>query len=502
MTELDPASNVQPLNLRSESAPSFSASCRIWGPFWLAVVFENMATIMVKLLYPDLAVASLNGGVDACAGTGAGSPQCQKIIAKASAVGAMFQTAAGFMSIFVIPFVGSCSDHFGRRPMLIVGCLSSKVALIALICDVYAGTSIYYFFVAAMIPNMFSIPMLMWLWICDQTPPNERGKMFGRLAAATNIEGVVVPFVAIMAHNGKFAVLVLAFVRVFGLLVMILGVRESRPPDMLGSSARSMLSDGRSAFFQRWKGMSELLSDRDLRLLIVSGMIGTFASAGATGVQFLFCKERFGATMETFAPLVALTTLSNCFVQLFLLKPLENRVGIRGVFILAAAAGAGLMLAMAVAPTLHGQYLVSVFWGLSTIGLPAFQTVLSNVAGAVPGLSPAVALGALQAMVSLMTMAGDPAFQGILSSCLRLPIGGRIHPEAPFLFGAVLYVVAVMVSFLLLSPSIGSSSHVSDCVEVGQSQPQAFGLVWKVDHGILQQLAKRASKAAGCTLNI
>ncbi|CAE7201880.1 Mfsd14b [Symbiodinium natans] len=404
-----------------------------------------MATIMVKLLYPDLAVASLNGGVDACAGGGAGSPQCQKIIAKASAVGAMFQTAAGFLSIFVIPFIGSCSDHYGRRPMLILGCLSSKVALIALICDVYVGTSIYYFFVGAMIPNIFSIPMLMWLWISDQTPPNERGKMFGRLAAATNIEGVVVPFVAVLARNGKVAVLVLAFVRVFGLLVLIFGVRESRPPDMLDSSARSMFSDGRSAFFQRWRGISQLFADKDLRLLILSGMIGTFASAGATGVQFLFCKEKFGATMETFAPLVALATLSNLLVQLFILKPLENRVGIRGVFILAASAGAGLMIAMALAPTLHWQYLVNVFWGLSTIGLPAFQTVLSNVAGTVPGLSPAVALGALQAIVSLMTMAGDPAFEGILSSSLHLPVGGRIHPEAPFLFGAVLYVVVVMV---------------------------------------------------------
>eukprot|EP00439_Symbiodinium_sp_Y106_P071685 s80_g12.t3 len=412
-------------------------SCKLWCPFWIAILLENMASILVNLIYPDLAVASLNNGVDACAGSGANSPACEKLIAQASEIGATFGIVGAIMSLFAIPFVGSCADHFGRRPMLILAFLTSKVPLIALLCVAYAGASIYYFYAGLLVPVMIPGPMLFWFWINDQTEPSERGQMYGRLNAATNIEGIIVPLAAMVAHD-RSAVLVLAVIRVAALLTVVCFVAESRPASLIGGSARSAVSDGKHAFFERWKNVRILFTDRSLRRLITVGLLGLLTGTGLGGTSFLYCKDKFGANMQTFAPLVTVSTVSNGLVQLFLLKPLQDKVGLRGLFMVAVIFGVCMPAAVGAAPTLNWMIAINVFSGLGNVGLPAFQAVLSNVSETIPGLSPGVALGALQAMSSVVSLLGPPVYQAMLAFALRTPIAGETHPGLPFFVGAAL----------------------------------------------------------------
>jgi len=403
-----------------------------------------MASILVNLIYPDLAVASLNNGVDACAGSGANSPACEKLIAQASEIGATFGIVGAIMSLFAIPFVGSCADHFGRRPMLILAFLTSKVPLIALLCVAYAGASIYYFYAGLLVPVMIPGPMLFWFWINDQTEPSERGQMYGRLNAATNIEGIIVPLAAMVAHD-RSAVLVLAVIRVAALLTVVCFVAESRPASLIGGSARSAVSDGKHAFFERWKNVRILFTDRSLRRLITVGLLGLLTGTGLGGTSFLYCKDKFGANMQTFAPLVTVSTVSNGLVQLFLLKPLQDKVGLRGLFMVAVIFGVCMPAAVGAAPTLNWMIAINVFSGLGNVGLPAFQAVLSNVSETIPGLSPGVALGALQAMSSVVSLLGPPVYQAMLAFALRTPIAGETHPGLPFFVGAALNLVAMAI---------------------------------------------------------
>jgi len=443
---------VEPVEMRNDSSLLPSAggdlSCKVWAPFWAAVLFENMGNILVGLIYPDLAVKSLNHGLDPCAGEGAGSTTCQRSIEWSSATYGVYSLVGGILAMFAVPLLGTAADHFGRRPMLIVAIVASKLPLAALLSATFAGTSITYFFAASIAPTVIPISMLYWLWIHDMTTPSDRSQMYGRLSAASNIEGVVIPLATVIA-KGKNAVLLLAAVRVSVLLVVIFGVRESRAPELLGGSARDVVTEGKATFLRRWKNVGKLCADPPLRNLIVAGMLCTLTTYGITSVSLLYCKEKFGATMETYAPLMAVSTCSNGLVQLFLLKPLENKVGLRGIFLLSVAAGVCLYVANCFAQTLQQMMFLSFLSGLGNIGTPAFQTALSNVSGTIPGLTPAMALGSLQALSLLMAVLGTPFFNTMLSASLRMPIQGIAHPEVIFIAAAALNVIALIIVWRL-----------------------------------------------------
>ena len=69
----------------------------------------------------------------------------------------------------------------------------------------YLNISIYYFFCAIMVTAMVPSTMLFWFWINDLTTKDERVRMFGRLAAFSNLEGVVSPFAVFLLHGKQAA---------------------------------------------------------------------------------------------------------------------------------------------------------------------------------------------------------------------------------------------------------------------------------------------------------
>ncbi|CAK9018908.1 Hippocampus abundant transcript-like protein 1 (Major facilitator superfamily domain-containing 14B) [Durusdinium trenchii] len=418
-------SHLRPLSVRDNSGTL--AKKKGWGAFWTATLLENMGTILVGLIYPDLAVASLNGGIDPCAGVGAQSLKCQEALSKASAAFSMFGLIGAICSFLCIPIVGTAADHFGRRPLLIFSFLCSKVPTITLLCVAYANISIYFFFAALMITAMVPSTMLFWFWINDMTTQDERVRMFGRLQAFSNLEGIVIPFSAAFMH-GKHAVLLLASVRLSAVLTVICFVPESRPPPQLRNS---LWGDGRLAFLNRWQGVSKLCSDRSLRTFLPLAFIASGTGAGINSLSFLYCKARFGFQMQNFAPFISVTTLSNAIVNLMLINPLHRVLGLRGLFAFSLVAGTFNLVAFSLAPTPIWLMLACITSGLSNVGNPAIQALMSNLSESVQGMTPGVALGALQAVQSLVLILMPPLFQGIFSFAMSR------HPTLLFLPFAV-----------------------------------------------------------------
>ena len=254
--------------------------------------------------------------------------------------------------------------------------------------------------ITAMVPST----MLFWFWINDQTTQDERVRMFGRLQAFSNLEGIVIPFSAAIVH-GKHAVILLASVRLLAVLAVICFVPESRPPAALRSS---FMAEGRLAFLKRWQGVSKLCSDRSLRIFLPLAFVASGTGAGITALNFLYCKAKFGLEMQTFAPFVSVTTLSNAFVNLVLINPLNRVLSIRGLFAFSLIAGTLNLIAFSLAPTTGWLLLPCITSGLGNVGAPAIQALMSNLSESVPGMTPGVALGALQAVQSgIMTLGSN-----------------------------------------------------------------------------------------------
>lgn len=409
------SSSMRPMSMRNMSGPLGAKVWNGWAAFWVSTLLENMGTILSGLIFPELAVISMNDGVDLCAGAKHASPSCLEATAKATEVASTFGTIGAICSFFCIPLVGTAADHFGRRPLLIFSFLCSKVPTLTLLSVAYFGVSIYYFFAALMITAMVPSTMLFWFWINDCTAPDERVRMFGRLSAFSNLEGIVTPFAVILVRD-KSAVLLLASIRLAAVLTVICFVPESRPPAALRSS---FCASGRLAFLSRWQGVSKLCSDKSLRSFLPLAFLAAGTGAGLNAIAFYYCKARFGLVPETFAPYVSVSTLSNFFVQIFLIQPLSRVMGLRGLFAFSLGAGVLTCIAYALIPSPGWLILVSGLGGLSNVGLPAIQALMSNLSENIPGMTPGVALGALQAVQSLIMILVPPFYLRIYAYAAR-----------------------------------------------------------------------------------
>ncbi|CAJ1457906.1 unnamed protein product [Effrenium voratum] len=349
-----------------------------------------------------------------------------------SRIAAMFGLISAICTFFTIPVVGAAADHYGRRPLLIFSFLASKVPTLTLLSVAFWGVSIWYFFGVLMIVNILPSQMLLWIWINDRTQPEERVRMFGRLTAFQSLEGIVVPLSTQLIH-GKSAVVVLALFRLAALLTVICFVPESKRPE---ANRASLLLEGRQAFLRRWMGITKVCSHKAMRCFLPIGFVCTGIGAGVNAIVFLYCKTRFGVNMVTFAPLLTISTLSTAMAQLILLGPLERLLGTRGLFIFSLSFGTVNLLALALAPSFEALLLLQSISGLSTLGGPTFQALMSQVSEEVPGMTPSVALGAVQALSSLIVITIPPVFQGVFSASLTMPVGGRLHPNAAFVLAA------------------------------------------------------------------
>ena len=93
---------VRPLSMRNVSGPVGGKSWRGWAGFWTATLLENMGTILVGLIYPDLAVASMNDGVDVCAGAMAKTKRCFDAVSAATSAASLFGLIGAICSWLVI----------------------------------------------------------------------------------------------------------------------------------------------------------------------------------------------------------------------------------------------------------------------------------------------------------------------------------------------------------------------------------------------------------------
>ena len=472
---------VRPLSMRNVSGPLGGKSWRGWAGFWTATLLENMGSILSGLIYPDLAVASMNDGVDVCAGALAKTKRCYDAVSAATSAASLFGLIGAICSLFCIPIVGSAADHFGRRPLLIFSFICSKVPTLTLLCVAYADVSIYYFFAALMITAMVPSSMLFWFWINDCTTPDERVRMFGRLSALTNLEGIATPLFVILVH-GKHAVILLACVRLAAVLTVICFVPESRPPASLRSS---LCANGRLAFLSRWQGVSKLCSDKSLRIFLPLAFVAAGKGAGINAIALFFCKAKFGLTKETFAPYVSVGTVSNAIVQLILIHPLSRMMGLRGLFAFSLVAGSVNCILYALVPSPGWLYLLAGLSGLANVGVPAIQALMSNLSESVPGMTPGVALGALQAVQSLIMILIPPVFQAIFAIAAR----EHVLLSLPFLVAAAGNLICLVVLLCLPKSYFPHSEWVQEAenedVSVKESPGTFDASVLGIESGFL-----------------
>ena len=341
--------------------------------------------------------------------------------------------AFGFANFFASPILGALSDHYGRRPVLLIGfCgLALSFLLTAL------ATALWMLIAIRLVSGAMQANMSVSnAYVADITPPEERAKRFGMLGAMFGLGFILGPVMggllgAIDLRLPFFAAGSLALVNLLnGYFVL----PESLPPER------------RRTF--TWKSANPVASLRGLAQLKGAGLL----------VAVIACSGL--AQFVLYTTWVLYTTFK------FGWGPLENGWSLAAVGIVSAIVQGVLLgrLLRVFSPKrlavlgLTSSTLAYLFWGAATDGWMMFAIIFVNLLGATVSASiqsiissaadprgQGQALGAVGGLNSLMSVIAPALGAPLLAMVSHLPKGDwRIG--APFFFCALLQCASLILA--------------------------------------------------------
>ncbi|NPU14750.1 TCR/Tet family MFS transporter [Bradyrhizobium sp. 83012] len=353
--------------------------------------------------------------------------------AQAARIFGLFGTAWALMQFVFSPVLGSLSDRFGRRPVILLSNfgLAADYVLMAL------APSLAWLFLGRLISGVTSASIsTAFAYIADLTPPERRAAIFGRIGAAFGAGFVLGPATGgllgdIDPRLPFWAAAGLSFANaLYGLLVL---------PESLSPERRSPF---------RWRtanplGALQLLrSDRTLAGLSAVNFITQLAHVVLPSTFVLYATYRYGWDTRTVGLTLAIVGVCAMIVQGGAVGLIVRSLGERGALMLGLSAGAVGFLIFGLAPTGTLSWLgipAMALWGVSGAAIQALMTRL--VAPDKQGQLQ----GATSSVQSMAQLAGPFLFT--LTFAYFIGAAAPVHlPGAPFLLAAALLIGALVMA--------------------------------------------------------
>ncbi|MGJ4913130.1 TCR/Tet family MFS transporter [Bradyrhizobium sp. HKCCYLRH2060] len=364
--------------------------------------------------------------------------------AQAARIFGLFGTAWALMQFVFSPVLGSLSDRFGRRPVILLSNfgLAADYVLMAL------APSLAWLFVGRLISGVTSASIsTAFAYIADLTPPDRRAAIFGRIGAAFGAGFVLGPATGgllgdIDPRLPFWAAAGLSFANaLYGFLVLPESLRPER----------------RSPF--RWRtanplgALRLLASDRILAGLSTVNFITQLAHVVLPSTFVLYATYRYGWDTRTVGLTLAMVGVCAMIVQGGAVGLIVRVFGERGALMLGLSAGLVGFFIFGVAPTGPLSWLgipVMALWGVSGAALQALMTRL--VAPDKQGQLQ----GATSSVQSVAQLTGPFLFT--LSFAYFIGATAPVHlPGAPFLLASGLMIVAIVIALRTLAKAKAAS---------------------------------------------
>ncbi len=386
----------------------------------VTILLDSMALGMVAPVLPKLITQVL-----------AGHPLPGGGVALAAAVYGLFNTVFALMQFFFSPVIGSLSDRFGRRPLI----LASNIGLGLNYLLLAWAPNLAWLFVGRLLSGITGASFgTASAYIADTTPPERRSEAFGMVGAAFGLGLVIGPglggLLSDVSARLPFVVagaLSLANAA-YGLLVL---------PESLPRSMRSGFS------WKRANPVGSLILLRrhpDLFGLAGVAFLSNLAQVALGSTVVLYAMHRFGWTTGRVGVTLAVTGIAMALVQVFVVGPVVKRVGNRWTMIAGLSFGAVALFWAGVAPN---QVL---FWaGIPLIALwglfgAANQTLMTRH---VKPVEQGQLQGANASITGISELIGPLIFTLIFAYFVT-PGHNIAEAGAPFLMGGLILSAAAI----------------------------------------------------------
>ncbi|MEP5153483.1 TCR/Tet family MFS transporter [Planktotalea sp.] len=346
--------------------------------------------------------------------------------------GGILATTFAAMQFLFGPVIGSLSDRFGRKPILVISLIIMAFDYVLM---AVAG-SVWLLLIGRVIGGITAAThATAAAYIADVSKPDEKAANFGLIGAGFGIGFVLGPVIGgVLAEFGTrapfWAAAVLALSNaVFGWFIL----RES-----VTDATRRAFSWKRANPFGAFKSIG---SFPGLGALLTVYFFYQFASMVYPTVWAFYGTERYDWSPSTIGLSLAIFGIGFAMVQGTLVKPSIRLMGHRKTVLVGL--GLELVALLMVAAVWSGTLLLFLIpvTALGAIGLPALQGIMSrrvtdDVQGELQGVLTSV--NSLAAILAPLVMTRSFAYFTAEDAPVYLP-------GAPFLIAAVLMVISVFI---------------------------------------------------------
>ncbi|EGP4919743.1 TPA: TCR/Tet family MFS transporter [Enterococcus faecium] len=329
---------------------------------------------------------------------------------------------AAFLSA---PILGSLSDHFGRRPILIISLLGSSIGYLLF----GLGNSIWMLFLGRIIEGLTAGEIsTLYAYFADITEPNERTKVFGWMGALVGIGTTLGPIIGgLLAELGNSVPIFIG--ALFTFLNAVYGytfLQESLP-----IKKRSV--DLSFSHVRPFHQLQQLFKISSVIPLLTAGFAVWLAAGSLQSIFSQFSIDAFqwkaGLVGLSFSLIGILDTVSQLFIMPRLLKKFsEQQITRIGMFSEILAYLFITLSGILLLPILFLFGIICYGFG-DSIFTPVFNGQLSN---SVSDNQQGLVMGGTQSIQSLSRVIGPL-------------IAGQLYAAAPFLptvFGFLLMIFA------------------------------------------------------------
>jgi DHA1 family tetracycline resistance protein-like MFS transporter len=346
----------------------------------------------------------------------------------------LFATVWAVMQFIFSPVLGSLSDRFGRRTVILLSNLGLGLDYLLMA----VAPSLWWLFVGRVISGITSSSFgTAGAYIADVTPPEDRARRFGMLGVAFGVGFIVGPSVGgllgaihLRAPFWGSAALSLANAS-YGYFIL----PESLPPER------------RTAFHWRRAnpiGSIQLLrSHAHLLALAIAWFLSMLAHDSLPIIFVLYTTYRYQWDQRTIGLVLAAVGLMSIVVQGGLVGRMVGALGERRALAVGFVSGTVGMIVYGLAPTGRAFIAGLMMTALYGLAQPSLQSLMTRLVGPSEQGQLQGANGSLQGVASMIAPI-------LFTQAFALAIG-RFHdlglPGAPFLLAALFLIAALVVAW-------------------------------------------------------
>ena len=334
-------------------------------------------------------------------------------------------------NLFSSPILGSLSDRFGRRPLLLASLFGTAfdslvMALAPTLSILYVGRTL-----AGITGANLTVATA---YITDTTSEETRASAFGRMNACFGIGFILGPALGglIAGYSIRAPFLLAAALNLLGAVLCLFALPESRPRPAATSQAAPLKLNPFASFHAigSLRGIGPLL--------FLFGVINLAGQIPAV-LWVIYGVARFHWTPALVGLSFAVYGLLHAVCQATLPQPAQLRLGERGTVLAGMIADSVAFIVFSLARTSFVAFALIPLLALGGVGMPALQAMLSKSAGED---QQGELQGVLTSSVSLIAIVG-PLLATYSYELLarRLPS----YPGSIWLFIPLLYIPGYFV---------------------------------------------------------